>query len=758
VTGELLHACESAIDSDIAAAESLLTQASELQPAYSLLTPLKTRIYQVRHLEKVDGFLVKAARLRKAGDLPAALREIEQALCEDPENDRLLQVQSEVEKQIQNLEEDAKCRQQLERDRLRQAKLSRQRILDRQKREAAVAQARSEEEEKERARVNQAEPDRERFKAQIIEVDSPAQGTEQISGAGTGTQIFDGNRPRPVGSSLSAHSGLTQVSVLRKRLDPLPAGRAPSTARVAAPKWQYLTGISLAVILLISIEVWLRNNATSKVVNHPTFRVQITTTPTSATVRIRNTDWTCITPKCIVSLGVGDYEAVAELPGYETTTQPFSVGSSGANSFSISLPQKPTRLEVHGLKSAVEIVIDGRPQGQASPDGNFSKELAAGSHEIEWVGNDNTSGITFRRIPAGETVTVSSKDFNPVGSRDPSEIAWQQIQGANSIPDFEGYLTLYPKSAHKAELESSLDKLYWQNAEASSQVEDVETYLRRFPKGSNRLQAEIKREQLYWQIAKSHKSAADLQKYLRLFRDGPHFAEASAILEEIDWQRARDANTIAAFNDYLTKYRAGQHAAEATQEIDELDFRAIENSENITALEDYLTMHKSGPYHDRIDSRLDDMTWSTTNKQDSLSLHAYLQRFPNGRHVAEANKDIGALSSQEEVQAIKAAIERYRDAYESESPADIRAAWPGISKEQLKKMTELFNTFSAIKMRITCRDTDLQIAGQQAVEVCHQSARFTQRGTVMPEQPSDVKIVLKKLSDGIWVIESVVNK
>jgi outer membrane protein assembly factor BamD (BamD/ComL family) len=309
---------------------------------------------------------------------------------------------------------------------------------------------------------------------------------------------------------------------------------------------------------------------------------------------------------------------------------------------------------------------------------------------------------------------------------------------------------LYPASPPTAE------DTDWQVVLSSTSVESVEQFLRRYPSGTHRAEAEAKREQLYWQIAQESGSANNLEKYIRVYPESPHASEATAKIEELDWQRARDANTESGFNDYLTKHRDGKHATLAAQEIDKLELRSAENANDLARLEDYLSKNPSGQNHDRIYSRLDIVTWEGTNKEQLAALRSYLAKFPNGRYVGDANRAINALTAEpKNLQAIKTAIERYRDAYESESPGDMSKAWPTIPKEQLKAITKLFNMFSAIKLRIECQDSDIHIGKQQASATCRQNARYTLRGKVQPEIPSKVNLGLKNLGNEVWVIESV---
>lgn len=106
--------------------------------------------------------------------------------------------------------------------------------------------------------------------------------------------------------------------------------------------------------------------------------------------------------------------------------------------------------------------------------------------------------------------------------------------------------------------------------------------------------------------------------------------------------------------------------------------------------------------------------------------------------------------------AVKAALDRYKEAYESESLDDMKRAWPDISKSQQKDLKDTFNLFNAIRLNLSCGDQDIQIAGDDASANCRQAFTYTQRGKKQPEQVNPVNIKLKK-KNGAWSVASVTS-
>jgi serine/threonine protein kinase len=114
---ELLQACKGASEKNWRAAEILLRQLSELQPASAVLPELESRIRELKKEESLGEALSAAKRMQSAGDLEGAARELARALASYPEESRLLAMQRALEEQI---------RQAREKERLERARLEKE--------------------------------------------------------------------------------------------------------------------------------------------------------------------------------------------------------------------------------------------------------------------------------------------------------------------------------------------------------------------------------------------------------------------------------------------------------------------------------------------------------------------------------------------------------------------------------------------------------------------------------------------------------
>jgi serine/threonine-protein kinase len=114
-----------------------------------------------------------------------------------------------------------------------------------------------------------------------------------------------------------------------------------------------------------------------------------------------------------------------------------------------------------------------------------------------------------------------------------------------------------------------------------------------------------------------------------------------------------------------------------------------------------------------------------------------------------------ALGPDPEKKAVREALERYRDAYESESLDSMKRIWPSIGKDQQKALKDAFNNFSAIRIQLSYQDQDIKVSGEKASVRAQQTLRYTLRGKVQPDQASPVSIQLKRATPTGWVVDSI---
>jgi len=155
-------------------------------------------------------------------------------------------------------------------------------------------------------------------------------------------------------------------------------------------------------------------------------------------------------------------------------------------------------------------------------------------------------------------------------------------------------------------------------------------------------------------------------------------------------------------------------------------------------------------------------------KPDQSTTYKLIAKGPGGEIVKSlrievqpiaktAPPEATAAAGNPELQAIKGTLDRYREAYASESLDQIKRVWPEISKDQQKGLKDTFNNFNAIQLKLTCRDEDIHVGGGEAEAVCSQSFTYTQRNKVQQGPSGSAKIKLKKAGNE-WEIISISSR
>jgi eukaryotic-like serine/threonine-protein kinase len=661
------------------------------------------------------------------------------------------------------LEREEKVRRERElakkQDKERKAQENARKREERERLAAETAEKRKQEQEAERLRKEQSRPEPRRHKQEALK-QKERRATESLEAQESREEIratiLMSSPAQPLAKA-SAADVSTEASAEVSR-HPIVSQLTPGTRSAV-----YLTA---AIVLLGAVILAWR-----ALVPH-TIAIKITTTHDGATVTItskdhRGQEQKCVTPNCSFNLRPGKYSVEAKHEGYENAQKEIEVDANLSRTYVISLlapppppPPIPTEmvvLKVRGLTGGSELFVDGKSMGRAGDNDEMSVKVPTGSHEVKVLAKDQNSSVVVRNFIADHIVSLTRDDLFP-RTHAPEDLDWQSALVSGSIDSVERFLKKYPSGTHQVEAVDMLENKYWERDLQANSVESYRDFLQRYSQGSH---AATAREELAF-LTVGRNDSASLDAFVKNFGNSRHRTEIDHLRDELAWQRTK-RNEESSLVAYLALFPAGSHAAEAKDKLANLRDEALwarTNRSDEKSLDAYLNTFPEGNHAQDATASLtalrDESDWERTNKQDLAALRSYLQKFPRGRYVADANTAINALSSQaKNLQAIKVAIERYRDAYESESPGDMGKAWPSISKEQLKAITELFNRFSAIKLRIECQDGDIHIGQQQASAFCQQSARYTLKGKVQSEIPSRVNLGFKNLGNGIWVVESV---
>ena len=152
---------------------------------------------------------------------------------------------------------------------------------------------------------------------------------------------------------------------------------------------------------------------------------------------------------------------------------------------------------------------------------------------------------------------------------------------------------------------------------------------------------------------------------------------------------------------------------------------------------------------------------------DPNVLGDFIRKFPNTPQAAEASRRLDQLRSDAariasekasaDLAATRSAIEqtlsRYAQAYRNRDANAITQVWPGLNRQDLKKIQESFKAAKSVDMNLR-PETQPEINGEVAQVVCLRSLQFTfPQGVQKPLQ--DRVIIHMRKQNGLWVIEKV---
>jgi len=786
VVGELLEGCQAAIDVDCQAAEMLLAQAAGLQPASPLLGPLSNRIQNQKREQNIERYLTSAVRTQSGGDLEGAVRELDRGLSQYPEEPRLTQVKKELESRLRQREEERQG--EAEEERARQLAGERQLQIERKReQEPEREKARAEEQERKVKRARKREEQRARQQEQqklaekerLLEAEKRA---EEAPPKAEGPPAAQEARPAPEDLRQTTFPVMSAAK-----------GRPPSDASVAAASSP--TGISASVrvetgpkltrdsisarlsrlstdaatftkplregtrLRLEAVQEYVSKNARTLVIGFGLLviaplvirllrtqlvPVEITTVPSGATIRIKNTNQTCVTPKCSLKLRPGRYEIETYLQGYETKTQAVTVSAKGPNSMSIALtaptvppppPPIPAQIVLRGWGRGAEVFLDGNPLGRVAADGTFARSIPPGDHEIKVVDKRGKSGTTRRYFASSESAALAKQDFvveppppPPPPPPPEEEKDWIQVKDSGSIEELEKFRVRYPNGIHLGEVETRIDGLSWDRAKQANSIEEYGRYLNELPEGKHREEA----------------------------KDG---------IDNLAWNAAEQSNTVQAFQGYVAQHSQGKHVEEAKKVIETLRFQKASSSEDEALLEAFLRDYPSSGRHAQIYRHLDDVVWQKTTKSDVSGLQSYCARFPDGRHLSEAYADIDRLTHEKpnrdrDKDAVLEVIDRYNRAYNDRNVDELRNVWPSMDKKQIAHQRDFFRTASSVSSTYRVVE-DPQIKGDEATVKFTQVVEYVVQGRrETPLSPGTRIVQLRRIPSGpstlgVWKIESM---
>jgi len=488
----------------------------------------------------------------------------------------------------------------------------------------------------------------------------------------------------------------------------------------ATPKSSKLPQLVVAGTLLLAVAVYV-SWKTTRPATPMLVPVEIKTNPLGASVHVRGTDQHCVTPHCAFQLAPGQYTVEAQLQGYQTVTRSLSVSAPGL--IAITMPPTDLTSKPSEPEKPAHLDIRGAPPGakvflDRAPIGRIGRQGAFSTH-----------------LPAGD------HEVKVMANRRDAPIVFRHFPAGGTVELHKADVQFLP-SQERTSPTPNAEEVDWQRVRLTTSTTDVEGFLKRYPGGVFRFQAAEK-------------------------------------LEDLHWAKTNESPSLTSLRDYLNRYPGGRYSDSAQREIARIEFEAVQNTADPAALEAFLKTHSSGNYHDRVMRRYDDLIWERSGHgKDLKGVLAYLERFPNGSHVEDAQhakveltgvvehnpepvrRSMAAVLPEiDEKKAVLDVLELYRKAYEDRNLEELKKIWPGMTHQQIRSLSDFFRIANAVNLTYSVSG-EPEVTGNEAQIKLKQSVSYVVGGKSERAKPATMIVKLRKLGlaqqgTTTWQIDSI---
>lgn len=211
----------------------------------------------------------------------------------------------------------------------------------------------------------------------------------------------------------------------------------------------------------------------------------------------------------------------------------------------------------------------------------------------------------------------------------------------------------------------------------------------------------------------------------------------------------------------LSKVLPGNQAAEngppadpRAQELEE--YGRISTSRDPAALQAFVVKYPTSPLVEQIRHRIATVAWqNVADSKDIKQLRAYMESYPTSAYTPLARQTIEMLERDNAARTgVLAALDRYARAYQNRDIDQVRAVYPGLSRDEQTKVADFFKMARSINFELR-PNGDPQFDGTAAMVIAKRVIQFADQSGKHPEAQGQVRIKLRAGGDGTWVIEIV---
>jgi hypothetical protein len=160
------------------------------------------------------------------------------------------------------------------------------------------------------------------------------------------------------------------------------------------------TGAAAAALVLIALGVRFLYHSKKAPPPPPAatkFAMVLRSTPEGAEIKINGNS--CGLSTCSLELPPGNYQADAQLTGYQGATASFTVGPGAAKEISLTLTPLGPRVSIFTDLTDGAVSLDDAPAGQIQDGGAQLANLTPGKHVLAVKGGDSAASIPIEILP-----------------------------------------------------------------------------------------------------------------------------------------------------------------------------------------------------------------------------------------------------------------------------------------------------------------------------------------------------------------------
>jgi formylglycine-generating enzyme required for sulfatase activity len=225
--------------------------------------------------------------------------------------------------------------------------------------------------------------------------------------------------------------------------------------------------------------------------------------------------------------------------------------------------------------------------------------------------------------------------------------AWKAAQQGGTTASHEEYLKAYPQGRFSASAKENIEQITWNKAQKDNTEAAFEQYLSAYPLGRFASSAKEGIEQVVWDKAQKGNSKAAFEQYLKRYPQGRFASSANETIEQIAWDRAQGGNSEASFEDYLKTYPQGRFATSATDKIEQIVWDKAQNGRTLVLTRLYLQRYPQGKFSIQARDQEENILWDEArqcdiNDQSSDAfrcdglVEAFVRRYGAGRNAIPA--------------------------------------------------------------------------------------------------------------------------